>query len=75
MRMVIIHFIQVGVPESSFHHWASQFIAKGYKVAKVEQMENAMGKSIRDKASNTAKEKIIRRELTSVLTVKFLVYF
>ena len=29
----------------------------------------AMGKSIRDKASNAAKDKIIRRELTSVLTV------
>ncbi|KAJ3127448.1 DNA mismatch repair protein msh6 [Nowakowskiella sp. JEL0407] len=35
----------VGVPEKFFAHWASQFIVKGYKVAKVDQMENAVGKS------------------------------
>ncbi len=58
----------VGVPESryfiltSFHHWASQFIAKGYKVAKVEQMENAVGKALRDKSSSVKDEKIIKRE-------------
>ncbi|KAJ2995791.1 DNA mismatch repair protein msh6 [Globomyces sp. JEL0801] len=32
------------------------FIAKGYKVAKVEQMENAIGKAIRDKASSKKEE-------------------
>ena len=58
----------VGVPESSFHHWASQFIARGFKVAKVEQMENAIGKQIRGKISAQKEDKIIRRELTSVLT-------
>ncbi|KAJ3273239.1 DNA mismatch repair protein msh6 [Terramyces sp. JEL0728] len=64
-----VNMRMVGVPESSFHHWASQFIAKGYKVAKVEQMENAIGKSIRDKETPSKKDdKIIRRELTSVLT-------
>lgn len=78
-----VNMRMVGVPESSFHHWASQFIAKGYKVAKgthysscladlihiVEQLENAVGKSIREKQSTSKEDKIIRRELTSVLTV------
>lgn len=68
-----VNMRMVGVPESSFHHWASQFIAKGYKVAKVEQMENAVGKAIRDKKSLKKEDKIIRRELTSVLTAGTLV--
>ncbi|KAG9301665.1 hypothetical protein G9A89_016736 [Geosiphon pyriformis] len=63
----------VGVPESSFEHWASQFIAKGYKVGKVDQMETALGKEMREKASNKKEEKIIRRELTSILTAGTLV--
>lgn len=66
-------FSMVGVPESSFDHWASQFIAKGYKVAKVEQLENAIGKQIRDRESNKKEEKIIRRELSSVLTAGTLI--
>ncbi len=47
--------------------------AKNYKVAKVEQMENATGKSIRERESNKKKENIIRRELTSILTAGTLV--
>lgn len=60
----------MGVPESSFEYWASQFIARGYKVAKVDQMENAMGKALRDRETSGKKkqEKVIRRELSSVLT-------
>jgi DNA mismatch repair protein MSH6 len=46
-----VNMKMVGIPESSFHHWASQFIAKGYKVAKVDQVENSIGKAIRDKSS------------------------
>ena len=68
-----VNMKMVGVPESSFSHWASQFIAKGYKVAKVEQLENSMGKQIRDKASMKKEESIIKRELTSVLTSGTLV--
>lgn len=45
----------VGVPEGSFEHWASQFVAKGYKVAKVDQMENSVGKSLREKSSSKVK--------------------
>jgi DNA mismatch repair protein MSH6 len=68
-----VNMKMVGVPESSFHHWASQFIAKGYKVAKVEQMENSVGKQIRDKQSTKKEDNIIKRELTCVLTAGTLV--
>ncbi|KAJ1343439.1 hypothetical protein BSLG_002028 [Batrachochytrium salamandrivorans] len=68
-----VNMRMVGVPESSFDHWAAQFIAKGFKVAKVEQMENSIGKAIRDRESTKKEDKIIRRELTSVLTAGTLV--
>ena len=60
----------VGVPESSFDHWAAQFIAKGYKVARVDQMETALGKVMRERGKTQAKAapKVIRRELHSILT-------
>ncbi|KAI8904067.1 muts domain V-domain-containing protein [Gorgonomyces haynaldii] len=67
-----VNMRMVGVPESSFEHWASQFIAKGYKVAKVEQMENSVGKAIRERESNQ-NDKIVRRELSSVLTAGTLI--
>ncbi|KAK9474671.1 muts domain V-domain-containing protein [Dipodascopsis tothii] len=55
-----------GVPEMSFDYWASSFIAKGHKVAKVDQMETLLGKEMREKGKK--EEKIIRRELKCVLT-------
>src|SRR5436190_16755428 len=61
----------VGVPEASFPMWASQFVAKGYKVAKASQSENQVSKEMRQKtqtAAQSKKEDIIRRELTCVLT-------
>lgn len=57
-----------GVPEMSFDYWASAFIAKGYKVARVDQAETALGKEMRDIANKKKEEKIIRRELSCVLT-------
>ncbi|KAI9596421.1 muts domain V-domain-containing protein [Syncephalis fuscata] len=64
-----VNMRMVGVPESSFDFWVGKFIAKGYKVAKVDQMETALGKALREKANKVVKEdKIIKRELTSVLT-------
>ncbi|KAI8805196.1 DNA mismatch repair protein msh6 [Cladochytrium replicatum] len=69
-----VNMKMVGVPEKSFEYWAAQFIAKGHKVAKVDQMETAVGKSLRerkDKGSGT--EKVIRRQLTSVLTAGTLI--
>ncbi|BFZ63086.1 DNA mismatch repair protein msh6 [Saitoella coloradoensis] len=68
-----VNMRMVGVPEKSFEYWAAQFIAKGYKVAKVDQMETALGKEIRDKDSGKKEDKIIRRELTMVLTAGTLV--
>ncbi|KAG0331996.1 DNA mismatch repair protein msh6 [Podila humilis] len=60
----------VGVPESSFEHWAAQFIAKGYKVARVDQMETALGKHMRERGKDKPKtaSKVIQRELHSILT-------
>jgi DNA mismatch repair protein MSH6 len=49
-----------------------QFVARGYKVAKVDQMETQTGKSMREK-DVAVKEKVIRRELTAVLTAGTLV--
>ncbi|KAI0216514.1 DNA mismatch repair protein msh6, partial [Massospora cicadina] len=64
-----INMRMVGVPESSFDFWAAKFIAAGYKVAKVEQAENALGKTLRERNSKGPKEEaIIRRELVSILT-------
>ncbi|KAI9280014.1 muts domain V-domain-containing protein [Sporodiniella umbellata] len=68
-----VNMRMVGVPEMSFDYWAAQFIAKGYKVAKVDQMETAIGKSMREKGGVGKQDKIIRRELTSVLTAGTLV--
>ncbi|PVU87242.1 hypothetical protein BB561_006417 [Smittium simulii] len=87
-----VNMRMVGVPESSFEHWASQFVAKGYKVAKVEQMESSLAKTMRERdgtdlsvgsnrnaaSKNSTKEsektdKVVRRELTCVLTAGTLV--
>ena len=78
-----VNMRMVGVPEARLDDWASQFIAKGYKVARVDQMETALGKEMRERdevvpAKKTFKkpqkeEKVIRRELASVLTAATLV--
>ncbi|KAH8816378.1 muts domain V-domain-containing protein [Xylogone sp. PMI_703] len=67
-----VNMRMVGVPESSLDHWANQFVAKGYKIARVDQCESALGKEMREREDNggaKAKvDKIIRRELACVLT-------
>ncbi|KAI9702359.1 MAG: DNA mismatch repair protein msh6 [Candelina mexicana] len=73
-----VNMRMVGVPEMSLDHWANQFVAKGYKIARVDQVESALGKEMRerdDKQPGKAKkeEKVIRRELASVLTAGTLV--
>ncbi|KAK9458625.1 muts domain V-domain-containing protein [Lipomyces oligophaga] len=60
-----------GVPEMSFDNWASAFISKGHKVAKVIQTETSLGKEMREKGKK--EEKVIRRELSCVLTAGTLV--
>ncbi|KAG8891562.1 DNA mismatch repair protein msh6, partial [Tulasnella sp. 417] len=67
----------VGVPEYSFDLWASKFLAKGYKVGKVDQAETMLGAEMRmaaekekgkPKAAAAGADKIVRRELSKVLT-------
>ncbi|KIO19597.1 hypothetical protein M407DRAFT_30749 [Tulasnella calospora MUT 4182] len=67
----------VGVPEYSFDLWASKFLAKGYKVGKVDQAETMLGAEMRmaaekgkgkPKAAEPKADKIVRRELSKVLT-------
>ncbi|CAG8975044.1 hypothetical protein HYALB_00011707 [Hymenoscyphus albidus] len=74
-----VNMRMVGVPESSLDHWANQFVAKGYKIARVDQVESALGKEMREADTGTKKgkpnkaDKIIRRELACVLTSGTLV--
>ncbi|KAF2691856.1 DNA mismatch repair protein Msh6 [Lentithecium fluviatile CBS 122367] len=75
-----VNMCMVGVPEASLDLWASQFVAKGYKVARVDQMESALGKEMRErddekpaKKGKAKEDKIIRRELAAVLTSGTLV--
>ncbi|ODV77979.1 mismatch repair ATPase MSH6 [Suhomyces tanzawaensis NRRL Y-17324] len=56
-----------GIPEMSFEYWAKEFISHGYKVAKVDQKETLLAKEMRG-GSGVKEEKIIKRELTSILT-------
>lgn len=75
-----VNMRMVGVPEASLDHWANQFVAKGFKIARVDQMETALGKDMRERDEKSGKggkpqkeEKVIRRELASVLTAGTLV--
>jgi DNA mismatch repair protein MSH6 len=74
-----VNMRMVGVPEMSLNHWANQFVAKGFKIARVDQMESALGKEMRERedsvgpANKGKKDKIINRELACVLTKGTLV--
>lgn len=70
-----VNMRMVGVPEASLDHWANQFVAKGFKIARVDQMESALGKEMREREGKIPKkeEKVIRRELAAVLTSGTLV--
>ena len=73
-----VNMRMVGVPEMSLDHWANQFVAKGYKIARVDQKESALGKEMRERdgvkpGKGAKEEKIIRRELACVLTSGTLV--
>lgn len=74
-----VNMRMVGVPEASLDHWANQFVAKGYKIARVDQMESALGKEMREREDKPpggkAKkvDKVINRELACVLTKGTLV--
>jgi DNA mismatch repair protein MSH6 len=72
-----VNMRMVGVPEASLDMWATQFVAKGHKVARVDQMESALAKEMRErddkKSSSKKADKVIRRELAAVLTAGTLV--
>jgi DNA mismatch repair protein MSH6 len=71
-----VNMRMVGVPEMSLDHWAAQFVAKGYKIARVDQKETALSKEMRDREESNPKakvDKIIHRELSCVLTAGTLV--
>ncbi len=73
-----VNMRMVGVPEMSLGHWANQFVAKGFKIARVDQKESALAKEMRERggknSSNIAKEdKILKRELACILTSGTLV--
>lgn len=70
-----VNMRMVGVPEASLDLWANQFVAKGYKIARVDQMESKLSKDMRERDGGGGKEvkKIINRELASVLTSGTLV--
>jgi len=52
-----VNMRMVGVPEASLDMWATQFVAKGHKVARVDQMESALAKGC---VSVTIKERRAR---------------
>ncbi|KAF4507651.1 hypothetical protein G6O67_004127 [Ophiocordyceps sinensis] len=70
-----VNMRMVGVPESSLDHWVNQFIAKQFKVARVDQMETNLGKEMRERQDKTGKkaDKVISRELACILTAGTLV--
>ncbi|KAJ2759104.1 DNA mismatch repair protein msh6 [Coemansia sp. BCRC 34490] len=68
-----VNMRMAGVPESSFDHWVAQFLAKGYKVARVDQMESKLAKDMRERGAAKKGDSLVTRELTGVLTVGTLV--
>lgn len=57
-----------GVPEMSFFSWSNAFIKNGHKVARVDQKESALAKEMRETATLKKEDKVIKRELSLVLT-------
>ena len=70
-----VNMRMVGVPEMSLDHWANQFVAKGYKIARVDQKETALGKEMRERGDKKPgkADKVIHRELSCVFTSGTLV--
>ena len=68
-----VNMRMVGVPESSVHQWAAKFLARGYKITQVDQVESliAMNRRTKSTPKGTKKPKeetIIKREVTRILT-------
>lgn len=57
-----------GFPEIAYGKMSSKLIQQGYRVARVEQTETPGMMKIRNAKSSSAKSKVVRREVCSVLT-------
>ncbi|KAJ2800814.1 DNA mismatch repair protein msh6 [Coemansia guatemalensis] len=68
-----VNMRMAGVPEASFDHWVAQFLAKGHKVARVDQMESRLAKEMRERGNSKKGDGLVVRELTAVLTAGTLV--
>ncbi len=52
-----VNMRMTGFPEKSFDQWVSKLLALGYKVGRVEQAENMVGKKIREQETMNEKKK------------------
>lgn len=68
-----VNMRMVGVPEATFDWWAGKFVAAGYRIARVDQTETSISKGMKDRQSSAKADKIIKRELSSILTAGTLV--
>lgn len=69
-----VNMPMTGVPDTQIDIWAAKLLAHGYKVARVDQTETALGKAMREaQGKQKVKDKIIRRELTGIYTAGTLV--
>ncbi|KAI4290936.1 DNA mismatch repair protein MSH6 [Pancytospora philotis] len=62
-----VNMRMAGFPEKSYDTWAAKFIEHGFKVGRVEQAENMIGKKLRERAGGSS-DKIINRELKEIVT-------
>ncbi|KAI5172698.1 DNA mismatch repair protein MSH6 [Pancytospora epiphaga] len=62
-----VNMKMAGFPERNYDTWASKLLEHGYKIGRVEQTENSIGKKIREKNGEKG-DKIIARELKEVVT-------
>jgi DNA mismatch repair protein MSH6 len=49
-----------GFPEAGFDHWASKFLEKGFKIARVDQSENMIGKTLRERSERASRKRAQR---------------
>lgn len=71
-----VNMRMVGVPEATFDWWASRFVAAGHRIARVDQTETAISKGMKDRDARSKgdkADKIIKRELSQILTAGTLV--
>ena len=58
-----------GFPEISYGKFAAQLVAKGYRVARVEQTETPeMLKERNDSKGKGTKDKVVKREMCSIMS-------